>query len=335
MKSCSIQPQIMMKVINSCNIYKYFFIIIIFFCSGCKEENQLFTKKNDTLKNRDDTKVTQHLNSETAKYAVSKYFTPVLNSSDFNSVYGGKNGMTLKRSRNGLIKELEYVAYPGSVFEILSEIKKEDHKIYKVKTDEYEIPELEIELFIDSRFVSLTDFKPEKRKISLPSKNEIFDYLDKCVGAMYVWGANNLDGVPQMFEFYQPKGNLSESEKKEWMMKGLDCSGLLYEATNGYTARNTHQLVYFGEPVKISGLTARQIASEVKPLDLIVWKGHIILVYDENTTIESSFTAGKVVKKNLIDVVNNLISKRKPVDEWTGGKKNEFVIRRWFNEDMK
>ena len=314
---------------------KYFIIIIIFFFSGCKEESQLFTKKNDTLKNRDSIRVTSKTSSETSKYAVSKYFTPVLNSPDFNSVYGGKNGSTLKRSNNGLIKELEYVAYPGSVFEILSEIKKEDHKIYRVKTDEYEIPELGIELFIDSRFIGLTDFKPEKRKINLPSKNEIFEYLDKSVGAMYVWGANNLDGVPQMFEYYAPKGNPGESEKKEWMMKGLDCSGLLYEATNGYTARNTHQLVYIGESVKISGLTAGQIASKVKPLDLIVWKGHIILVYDENTTIESSFSAGEVIKKNIIDVLNKLISKRKPVDEWTGGKKNEFVIRRWFNENTK
>jgi len=324
-----------MRVIKLFDTGKYFFVLILFLLSGCKEESQLFTKKNDTLKNRDSIRVTEETNSGTSNYAVSKYFTPVLSSPDFTSVYGGKNGSTLKRSNNGLIKELEYVAYPGSVFEILSEIKKEDHKIYKVKTDEYEIPELGIELFIDSRFVSLTDFKPEKRKINLPSKNEIFEYLDKSVGAMYIWGANNLDGVPQMLEYYAPKGNPGESEKKEWMMKGLDCSGLLYEATNGYSARNTHQLVYFGESVKISGLTAGQIASKVKPLDLIVWKGHIILVYDENTTIESSFSEGRVVKKNLIEVLNKLISKRKPVDEWTGGKKNEFVIIRWFNENTK
>ncbi|HEY5535614.1 MAG TPA: peptidoglycan endopeptidase [Ignavibacteria bacterium] len=310
--------------------------LLFIFClcfTSCSEKPKVQAEKKDTLK-----PVTTPVKSDSLsgiKYAVSKYFTPVLNTPDFKSVYGGINGSTLKRSSNGLIKEVEYAAYPGSGFEILEEYDKGTYKIYKVKTEEYEIPLNGSGLFIDSRFVEIKNTKPEKRKVILPSEKEIYDYLDKSIGAMYVWGANNIDGVPQMTEFYPPKSELTSSEKKEWSLKGLDCSGLIYEATRGYTARNTHQLVSYGEPVKIAGLSATQISSKVKPLDLIVWKGHVIVVYDKNTTIESSFTAGKVVKKNLIDVLEKLTLKRKPVDEWSGGIKNEFVIRRWYGTNDK
>ncbi len=264
------------------------------------------------------------------KYAVSKYFTPVLYTKDFSSVYGGRDGKTLKRAKNGLIKELEYVAYPGNVFEILEEYKHKDHSIYKVFTKEYDVRDLNIDLYIDSRFVETSEQKPEERKILPASKEDIYKYFDKSVGALYVWGANNLDGVEKMAEYYPPSGKLSEKENNEWIMRGVDCSGLLYEATNGYTARNTHELVYFGDAVKIEGKSASQITAMIEPLDIIVWKGHVILVYDENNTIESSKSAGGVVKKNLLSVIKNVMSGRTAVNEWNDNGGKQFVIRRWF-----
>lgn len=284
------------------------------------------TAKNQERENNDDTTLSQG-----KLYAVSKFFTPVINSKNFSAVYGGKDGKTLKRSKNGLIKELEYVAYPGSIFEILDEYKNGNYSVYKVYTDEYDISELNIELFIDSRFVDVTENKPEKRNTELPSKEKIYEYLDKSLGALYVWGANNIEGVKEMMEFYPPSGKLNEKETKEWQLKGVDCSGLIYEATNGYTSRNTHQMVYMGDAVDIEGLTAKEIAKKVKPLDIIVWKGHVILVYDNKTTIESAFSGGGVVKKDLVSVLTKLMQKRTPMNEWgTGG--NIFVIRRWYNK---
>lgn len=298
-------------------------------CKESKNEIRETPKKQETKENTTLKKDT--LKSDGKKYAVSKYFTPVINTKNFSSVYGGKDGKSLKRSKNGLIKELEYVAYPGSIFEILDEYKKDNYSIYKIYTDEYDISELDIELFIDSRFVEITYQKPEKRKIDVPSKSKIYDYLDKSVGSLYVWGANNIDGVKEMFDFYPPKGDLGNKESNEWELKGVDCSGLIYEATNGFTARNTHQMVYMGEGVNIGGMTAKQIAKIVKPLDIIVWKGHVILVYDNETTIESSFSAGCVVKKDLVSVLSKLMQKRTPVNEWGNGG-NVFVVRRWFEE---
>lgn len=307
-----------------------FSLIFIVSISSCKEAKEKSDDHKKESKQKDSTFVQKDTLKDTGKkYAVSKYFTPVINSKNFDMVYGGKDGKTLKRAKNGLIKELEYVAYPGSIFEILGEYKKDDHSIYKIYTDEYDISELNIELFIDSRFVDIVTNKPEKRKINLPSKEKIYEYLDKSIGSQYVWGANNIEGVKQMFEYYPPSGKLSENETNDWSLKGVDCSGLIYEATDGFTARNTHQMVYMGEGIDIEGLNAKQIAQKVEPLDIIVWKGHVILVYDKENTIESSFSAGGVIQKNLISVLSNLMQKRSPKNEWGKGG-NIFVIRRWY-----
>lgn len=266
-------------------------------------------------------------------YALSKYPTPVLNTPYIDSVYGGKDGNTLKKSKSGLIKELEYVAYIGSSFEILDIINKGSHSVYKVYASDYSISELNIELFIDSRFVDTTSFKPEQRIAKLPRKEEIIKFMNENIGALYVWGGNNIEGVPQMLSFYSPRGKLDQKEEKEWGLKGLDCSGLLYQATDGYTPRNTHQLVNYGNPVLIEGLEPDEIIAEVEPLDLIVWKGHVIVIIDSETTIQSAHSSWGVVVKDLKSVLAQVMSKRKAVNNWSDNKSKQFVIRRWFPEN--
>ncbi|MBZ0201708.1 MAG: peptidoglycan endopeptidase [Ignavibacteria bacterium] len=266
-------------------------------------------------------------------YAVSKYPTPVLNTPYIDSVYGGNDGNTLKKSKTGLVKELEYVAYVGSSFEILNIVNKGSHSIYEVNAADYSIPELKIDLFIDSRFVDTTSSEPKKRTAKLPQKDEIIRFMYDNIGALYVWGGNNIEGVQQMLSFYPPKGKLDQKEEKEWGLKGVDCSGLLYQATDGYTPRNTHQLVHYGSPVEIEGLSAEQIVSLVEPLDLIVWKGHLIVITDSNTTIQSAHSSWGVVKKDLDDVLRQLLLKRKAVNEWVDDSTKQFVIRRWYKGD--
>lgn len=265
-------------------------------------------------------------------YAVSKYPTPVLNTPYIDSVYGGKDGRTLKKSKSGLVKELEYVAYVGSSFEILDIINKGSHSVYKVFAPDYSIPELKIDLYIDSRFVDTTLTEPKKRIAKLPGKAEIIRFMYDNIGALYVWGGNNIEGVDQMFSYYPPKGELTAKEEKEWGLKGLDCSGLLYQATDGYTPRNTHQLVHYGKAVEIEGLSVNQIIAKVEPLDLIVWKGHVIVILDSETTIQSAHSAWGVVKKDLESVLRQVMSKRKALNEWVDGETKKFVIRRWYSE---
>jgi hypothetical protein len=261
-------------------------------------------------------------------YAVAKEPTPVLNSPDFSSVFGGSDGMTVKNDDQGLIREMEFIALPGTVFDLIGEFDHGTHKIFKVECKEYEY---NTDLYVDSRFVELKKERPKERFISLPSKEEIYKSLDKWVGNRYCWGGNYNDGIKKLIELYKPSGDISDALKEEWMLTGCDCSGLMYEATNGYTPRNTSKLVDYGEAVEIEGLSAEEIAAKLKPFDMMVWKGHVIYVYDEKTSIQSSLSKGGVIKQDLIETIAGLMSSRKPVNDYNSTTKDRFVVRRWFS----
>jgi hypothetical protein len=178
--------------------------------------------------------------------------------------------------------------------------------------------------------VKIQNTKPKTGKKELPSKKEIYSFLNRAVGSKYVWGGNCIEGIDKLLEFYPPKGEIDKNTKLEWTLKGCDCSGLMYEATVGYTERNTSKLVYEGKPVLVEGLTAEQISKKLKPLDMIVWKGHVVYVYDEITAIQSALSKGGVVKTDLIETLKHIMETRTPVNNYDTGTDERFVIRRWF-----
>ncbi len=260
-------------------------------------------------------------------WAVANEPTPVLNSPDFPGVFGGADGMTIRIDNEGLIREMEFIALPGTVFELQGEYDYGDHKIYNCKCDEYEYGSL---LYIDSRFVTVMDKEPKPRQKKLPSKAEIYKFLDNAVGEKYCWGGDFIGGIDKLLEYYPPKGNISDDLKYKWSLRGCDCSGLMYQATNGYTERNTSKLVNYGEGVEIEGLSAKQIADKVKPLDMMVWDGHVIYVYDEKTAIQSGLSKGGVVKTDLLETIQNIMSSRTPVNNYDSSSGERFVVRRWY-----
>ena len=262
-----------------------------------------------------------------SRYAITESAAPVLNSPDFESVFGGLDGISVKTDDQGLVREIEYVAFKGTVFEILDETDKGDHKIYRVRTDDYNY---DAKLYIDSRFVKIVRDKPTVKPKKLPSKKEIYSFLDRAAGSKYIWGGNYIAGISKILEYYPPAGEINTETKMLWCLKGCDCSGLMYEATDGYTERNTSRLVYEGEPVLIEGLTAEEIADKLKSLDMIVWKGHVIYVYDEITAIQSALSKGGVVKTDLIETLKHLMETRTPVNDYDAGTGDRFVVRRWY-----
>lgn len=262
-------------------------------------------------------------------YAVATGPTPVLNSPDFDAVFGGSDGMTVKTDNSGLIREMEFIALPGTVFELVGEFDHGSYKIFKVECKEYEYG---VDLYIDSRFVELKETRPGERFVALPKKEDIYKVLDKVVGNRYCWGGNYNNGIQKLVELYQPKGEITDGVKSEWMLTGCDCSGLMYEATNGFTPRNTSKLVNYGEAVEIAGLSAEEIAAKCKPLDMIVWNGHVIYVYDEKTSIQSSLSRGGVIKLDLVETIQDVMNSRKPVNDFNSSQGSRFVIRRWFSE---
>ena len=261
------------------------------------------------------------------KYAVAVLNTPVLNTSDFESVFGGSNGTSVKLDSKGLIREMEFIAFPNTVFEIIEIIPRGNYNIFRITTSDY--PYTSSDLFIDSRFVQTSDTLPEQRKHSIPDKTDILNKLNSLDGYGYMWGGNYGDGIEKLLEFYQPEADLDNYTKDLWCLKGVDCSVLIYQATNGSTPRNTSSLINFGTGLDIAGKSASEISAMLQPLDLIVWNGHVIIVFDENTVIESTGDAG-VHKSDLLSRIKSIIKEKTPVNDWGSTSGKRFVVRRWI-----
>lgn len=272
-------------------------------------------------------------NAETkeAKYAVAVLPTPVLNTPDFNSVFGGSDGRTLKLTPKNLVEEVEFIALPHTVFIIEETIRKGGREILKVTTKDYPYHAVS-GYYIDSRFVEKRFEKPQERLRKLPDKDTVIKKLLSADGAIYVWGGNYSKGIPEMLEFYKPSGTLSDDVLKRWTLKGVDCSGLLYEATGGYTPRNTESLFYFGSPVNVEGLSPDEIAKKLKPLDIIVYKRHVLIVLNSKEVIESSISR-EVHVKSLPDTISAISRYMMPANHYKHPDNGDrFVVRRWYPE---
>jgi hypothetical protein len=81
-------------------------------------------------------------------------------------------------------------------------------------------------------------------------------------------------------------------------------------------------------PIKIEGRSIKQIAQIVKPLDLIVYQEHMIIILDNNFTIESRENFG-VIKTPILDRLKELFISKKPSNVYKAP--TDFVIRRWLN----
>ena len=274
------------------------------------------------------------ISAEAAEFAVAITALPVLNTPDFKAVFGGTSGQKLKVDRCGQVRDIEFIALPGSVFSILKKYRSGTSRIYQVETDEYVTPP-HVRLFIDGRFIKIERTNPPPRKRSLPPRDEIVSVLRESIGNSYVWGGNVPKGVPELAEWFA-KG-IKDADKERFELAGLDCSGLLYHATGGWTPRNTSQLITFGQGVDITGKLDSEIVMMLQPLDLIVWNGHVIIVLDQQTTIESKLACSKsgnggVVIAQLSQRIAEVMRTRRPVNAWPNGTKQQdiFVIRRWF-----
>ncbi len=223
--------------------------------------------------------------------------TPVLNTENFESVFGGEDKKTLNADEKGHVKAIEFIALEGMVFEIVKKCKTPF--IFQVKCDFYKSSDL----FIDSRFTCFTDhLSSQKFEFSLDPKT-IQEGLKKQIGSKYVWGGNFSLGIFKLLKYYPSYEKLSDDQKDKWSLKGVDCSGLLFEVTNGYTPRNTSELLDFKDGLNIEGLTPLDISRLVKPLDLLVYKGHVVIILDKDFTIESRENFG-VITTPILDRLN-------------------------------
>ena len=277
----------------------------------------------------------QVVSAHAASYGIARSATPVLNTPAFRAVFGGVDGKTLKTDRCGQVRELEFIALPGTVFNLIEELPDGAATVFQVKTDDYPAA-AKTSLYVDSRFVELRETMPPPRVRKLPSLQVIVDSLKSAVGAPYVWGGNVQGGVGELIEIFYG-GSTTVKAKSHLTLAGLDCSGLLNQATGGWTPRNTSQLISFGKAVSVAGRSLEEIVGSVQPLDLIVWNGHVIIVLDRATAIESRLECGPkgkggVIKTPLLRRLAEVMRTRRPVDNWpaAGKQRDVFVVRRWY-----
>lgn len=253
------------------------------------------------------------------RLAVAVAPAPVLNTPDFAEVFSGR----IKLDPCKGVRPIEFIALPGTLFTIEGEQMKGGIKVYRVTSNDYPYRN-KTGYFVDARFLKAVTGPANERPRSLPEQSVVQHRLRDALGKPYVWGGNVKEGVPLLKELYPEADALA----------GVDCSGLLYEATDGFTPRNTSALTSFGSAVAIEGLTADKIAQKLEPLDLVVWKGHVMIVLDRDTIIQSTMGCegpGGVHASELRETLRRLMKGKKPVDDpkRAAGAK-AFVVRRWF-----
>lgn len=252
------------------------------------------------------------------EYAIAKLPTPILNTPLFSDVFR----FPLPLDSQNLLRAVETVALPGTKFRILAE---NPGGILKVATSEYS----GCDLYVDRRFLKAAKADHPERQPEIPALEEILSGMRDRLYLPYVWGGNWGRGIDQMLQFYPPACQLDPISHAMWTLRGVDCSGLLFEVTRGATPRNTSQLVRFGRPVPIKGMALSSIVSSLKPLDLIVWAGHVIIIEDDRRVIESRNPVG-VIRTTTIARLREIMQEREPVDDWDTTLGPRFVIRRWY-----
>lgn len=255
------------------------------------------------------------------RYAIAATPTPVLNTPTFSEVFSGR----VKLDPCKGVRPIEFVALTGTLFKIEGEQTDGGVTVYRVTSNDYPYRS-KTGFFVDGRFLKLVSEPVQERPRLLPGLVEVQQRLLAALGRPYVWGGNLKDGVPLLKTLY-PKGD---------PLAGVDCSGLLYEATDGFTWRNTSALTGFGAAVPVAGLSAERVAQKLQPLDLIVWKGHVMVVLDRDSVIQSTMGceggAAGVHLSPLRDALFRLMKSRKPQDSYPkgGAAGKAFVVRRWF-----
>jgi hypothetical protein len=253
---------------------------------------------------------------------MTQTFTPVFNVENFPDLFMESTGL-LPLNQKGLLQELETILLPNTPC-VLLKCKESDIAQVETKAYPYQGPH-----FVDSRFFDpITELKDLPTTLRFSSE-EILNKLSSLLGNRYFWGGSSL-GVEKLLELYPPKKPLMNLEDR--LLKGFDCSGLMYYVTDGYTPRNTSSWIDFGSAVPIENLQIEEIQSLVKPLDAIIWKGHILFIYDETHTIESRLGQG-VILTNLRARLEEIIEKDKrvPQNKWQESSSAEFLIRRWIS----
>ena len=238
-------------------------------------------------------------------YAITTQPAPLYNTPNFPHLQP-----KLEKDTQGLLKSIEIIALPSTKLTVL----KTTNNISEVTSTDYPSP---TPLYIDNRFLQEVPHQTPERKRTLPSPTHILQFFTSVIGVRYFWGGNWAQGIPEMPHLY-PQLTAPE-DQDDVLCKGVDCSGLLYQATNGFTPRNTTQLCTYGQELEVDSL--RAVQQVVKPLDMLVWPGHVLFVLDTEHFIESLIGHGVII--------SNLAERYQFLRDKLRTENKPFSLRRW------
>lgn len=228
-------------------------------------------------------------------YAVAELPTPVFSEPDIPALFN-----IIEQDGENIIEgiddwasfdPLQTILIKGEVLEIHNELEFGDKTVYEITAEAYPS---EDKLYILAEFAQVLSSKLDTRDSRNYSKDDIIENLKEWEGSPYFWGGSLKEGLIEMLDIMPPSLELNELRNSQYTLVGGDCSGILYDATDGATPRNTSDLVSFGDPVEIEGKSIDKIVDSLELLDMIVWQGHsaYVIEIDEEEgpiVIESRF----------------------------------------------
>lgn len=208
----------------------------------------------------------------------------------------------------GLWRPLETILLPGSFVKAMIE---PGNPICRVSTPNYPSAS---PLYTLVKLLS-SDHQPQKPPSSLAL---FFEKIYSCLGLPYLWGGNLPEGTHALATLY-PERPRDPKTDQIYTLRGVDCSGLIYYASQGLTARNSSDLIRQGKAV--TDLSA------LAPGMLIGWKGHVLIV-TERGIIESKAQEG-VILSNTKETIEALLKEKKFLPQWPQEPPSHpcFVIR--------
>lgn len=209
-------------------------------------------------------------------FALAINFTPIINERDFPSLF--TTGALFDSTAH--VRWLEMIAFAGTVFDVLEEVSP---TVLRVTTEEYPAS---IPLYIDRRCVNLSEEKPKERSPKLPTRHELLAKLNDYPEIPYLLGGNFQRPFLAWADWYPPIQHDSLYQRMIRQFAGVDCSGILYELTNGLIPRNTGDLVSFATEVEIPS-----------PLDVVIKPGHVLIYLGDDVLLESEEVNG--VRRSL------------------------------------
>jgi len=268
--------------------------------------------------------------SPTPTYGQAIGATPVYLSRFFPR-HLGNAGVLGRRAR--LYHALAFTAYPDSAFVVHERARVEGRDVLRVTTAEAP----GATYWVDERHVRVASKPFPERTRNMPAAAKVLRALEQAAaqGVPYCWGCNFAAGVPRLRADYGLTAR--QLTRYPWDFAGVDCSGLLYEATDGSTPRDTSLLLGYGSPVAIQGRTLAELLNLLKPLDLIIWQGHMLIVLENGQVVESINKHArrfvrKTVKSPLAVRLAEILRTRKPVNQYHSPRhagRRRFVVRRW------